>query len=132
MRKSDSVETVNIMNSEFKRNNHVKLWKKRSFFPTSAFRLPTFLILIQIFTPLMLWASGTDSQNIGTLSASLDQTSVAVGGVVWLSLDYRLPPGGRLPEKPEIKGLDGLSMLKQIVDSGQIRIQLLVDHVGPW
>jgi hypothetical protein len=120
------------MNSEFKRNNHVKLWKKRSFFPTSAFRLPTFLILIQILTPLMLWASGTDSQNIGTLSASLDQTSVAVGGVVQLTLGYRLPPGGRLLEKPEIKGLDGISVLTQTIAPGQIRIHLLVDHLGPW
>lgn len=128
----DSVEMANIMNSEFKRNNHVKLWKKRFFFPASAFRILTFLILIQILTPLMLGASGTDSQNSGTLSASLDQPSVAVGGVVWLSLDYRLPPGGRLPEKPEIKGLDGISVLTQTIDPGQIRLQLLVDHLGPW
>ena len=55
-----------------------------------------------------------------------------VGGLVWLTLDYRLPQGGRLPEKVEVQGLDPLSMIKQISDPGQIRIQLLVDLVGPW
>lgn len=103
-----------------------------SFFPTSAFRLPIFLILIQIFTPAMQPVASTENQNEGTLSASLDQASVPVGGVVWLTLDYRLPEGGRLPQTPEIKGLDDLSIIKQIIKPGQIRIQLLVDHLGPW
>ena len=98
----------------------------------SGLRLPTLLILIQIFTPSIQWAAGTDNQNIGTLSASLDQVSVPVGGVVWLTLDYRLPEGGRLPEKMDVKGLDDLSITKQIINPGQIRIQLLVDQVGLW
>jgi hypothetical protein len=112
---------------------------KQSFFPTSAFRLPTssfrlptFLILIQILTPSIPWATGTDSQYTVSLSATLEKASVPVGGVVWLTLDYRLPQGGRLPEKPEIKGIEDIGILKQVVDPGQIRIQLLVDKVGPW
>jgi len=80
----------------------------------------------------MPWAADTDSQSIGTLSASLDQTSVPVGGVVWLTLDYNLPTGGRLPEKLEVNGLDDLSILNQALSPGQIRIQLLVDQVGTW
>ena len=115
-----------------------KLWMKQSFFPTSAFRLPhsrlripTFIIIF-IFVPWLLWAVDTPKVESGTLSASLDQESVPVGGVVWFTLDYRLPEGGRLPENPEVKGLDGLSILKQIINPGQIRIQLLIDHVGPW
>jgi hypothetical protein len=118
-----------------------KRWMKRSFFPHStrlsssqaAFRLPTFLLFILICTPWILGAVDTAKVDTGFLSASLEQASVAVGGVVWLTLDFRLPEGGRLPEKPEVKGLDGLSILKrQIINPGQIRIQLLVDHVGPW
>ncbi|MCP4624160.1 MAG: hypothetical protein GY850_11575 [bacterium] len=107
---------------------------KQSLFPTSDFRLPTsiILILIQIFTPSIPWATGTDSQYTGSLTATLEKTTVPVGGVVWLTLDYRLPPGGRLPEKPEIKGLGDIGILKQVVDPGRIRIQLLADKVGPW
>ena len=52
--------------------------------------------------------------------------------MVWLTLDYRLPEGGRLPEKVEVNGLDDLSILKQVINPGQVRIQLLVDQVGPW
>jgi len=100
--------------------------------PTSLFRLPTFFLLILIFASGISWAGEPANEASGTLSASLDQASVPVGGLVWLTLDYRLPQGGRLPEKVEVQGLDPLSVIKQISDPGQIRIQLLVDQVGPW
>jgi len=55
-----------------------------------------------------------------------------VGGVVRLTLDYRLPTGGRLPLKPEIEGLEGLSVLEQVVASQQIRLKCLVDRLDNW
>jgi hypothetical protein len=109
-----------------------KVLMNPSFFPTSAFRLPTYFLIVLI---LLHWTPGSvDATNVetDTLTASLDQASVPVGGLVWLTLEYRLPEGGRLPEKPVVKGLDGLSIIKQIVNPGQIRIQLMVDHVGSW
>jgi len=121
-----------MQNIKFTRIAYSKFWMEQSLIPTSAFRFRTFILLILIFTPSMPWAADKDSQSIGTLSASLDQTSVPVGGVVWLTLDYNLPEGGRLPEKFEVNGLDDLSILKQALSPGQIRIQLLVDQVGPW
>jgi len=131
-----------IQNFKFKRSAHQRPWLKPTFFPPSVFRLPnskysafrlsTLIILIVIFTPSMAGAAGADSKNTGTLSASLDQESVKVGGVVWLTLDYRLPEGGRLPEKPVVRGLDGLTVLKQVINPGQIRIQLLVDQQDLW
>jgi hypothetical protein len=62
----------------------------------------------------------------------LDQKAVPIGGVVWLTLDYRLPEGGRLPEKVDINGLNGITILSQAVDSQQVRVQLLVDHTESW
>ena len=121
-----------MQNFELKRIALQKRWMKQSFFPTSAFRLPTFILLFLITASWVTWAVNNPKVESGTLAASLDQTSVPVGGVVWLTLNFRLPAGGRLPEKPEVKGLDGLSILKQIINPRQIRIQLLVDHVGPW
>lgn len=117
---------------ELTRMAHQKLWMIQSFFPTSAFRLSTFLILVQIFTPSIQLAAVTDSQRIGTLSATLEKSSVPVGGVVWLTLAYSLPAGGRLPEKLDVKGLNELTIIKQLADPGQIRIQLLVDRLGSW
>jgi len=148
---------VRNQNVGLKRSVLHKLWMIHSFFPTSAFRLPTsfvsffptsafriptshfktfrlptfFLIVLAyiIWVPVAVDATNVDS---GSLSASLDQTSVPVGGVVWLTLDFRLPEGGRLPEKAEVQGLDDLTVIKQTIDPGQIRLQLLVDRVGPW
>ena len=123
---------MRMQNIKFTRIAYSKFWMEQSLIPTSAFRLPTFILLILIFTPLMLWAADTPKVESGILTASLDQASVPVGGVVWLTLDYSLPAGGRLPEKLEVNGLDDLSILKQAVTPGHIRIQLLVDQVGPW
>ena len=96
------------------------------------FRIPTLILLFLLISHGMWGASETLNEKGGSLAASLDQASAPVGGLVWLTLEYRLPKGGRLPEKPEIKGLDGLSILKQIINPRQIRIQLLFDHLGPW
>jgi hypothetical protein len=110
-----------------------KSGKKRSFFHLPcAVRLPPIIALFLILAPGILWGLEDKNGDRGSLAASLDQASVPVGGVVWLALDYRLPEGGRLPEKPAVKGLNGLTILKQIVNPRQIRIQLLVDQVGPW
>jgi hypothetical protein len=121
-----------------------KCWMKKSFFPTAAFRLPNsflglpafgfplltiFIFISVLWLPCVVYAANEES---GALTATLEQTSVPVGGVVWLTLGYRLPPGGRLPDKLEIKGLDDISILNQIVEPGTIRMQLLVDQVGPW
>jgi hypothetical protein len=119
-------------NFKLQRIAHQKRWMKQSFFPPSALRLPTFIILFLISTYSIPWAAGPVDPNVGKLTASLDRESVEVGGVVWLTLDYRLPEGGRLPEKPAVEGLDGLTVLKQTVAPAQIRIQLLVDRLEPW
>jgi len=143
-------------NFELKRIILNKLWMIQSFFSTlarlslskAAFRFPTsflsfcppshfktcriFLliaIISALWIPCAVHATESDS---GSLSVALDETSVPVGGVVWLTLDYSLPQGGRLPENIEVNGLDDLTLIKQITDPGQIRIQLLVDQEGTW
>jgi hypothetical protein len=123
---------VGMRKSEIKNCQSEVLRRRSAIFPHSAFRLPTCIVFILIFAPWNPWTVATANVESGILSASLDQESVPVGGVVWLTLDYRLPEGGRLPEKPEVKGLERLSLLEQIIETGQIRIKLLVDQVGPW
>jgi hypothetical protein len=108
------------------------LKRLRDFFIHLSIRRLSLIVLFMVLSPLNLWAVDTPQSESGTLSAFLDQTSVPVGGVLWLTLDYRLPHGGRLPGKPEIKGIGDISILKQIVGQEQIRIQLLADKVGPW
>jgi len=112
----------------------IRKWeKKRSFFrlPCAVRRVPI-VVLFLILTSGIVWGFENNNAGAGSLSASLDQELVKVGGIVWLTLEYRLPAGGRLPEKPTIKGMDSLTVLKQIIDPRRIRIQLLVDQVGPW
>jgi len=124
---------------ELKKITLQKFWMIRSFIPQSAIRnphfclrLPTFFLFILICVPWISWAADTGKVDTGGLTATLDQTSVPVGGVFWLALDYRLPEGGQLPDDPEVQGLDELSILKQINKPGHIKIQLLFDQVEPW
>ena len=121
-----------MRNAETKNGQSVLRQGPTNFCAHFAFRILFFMVFILVFVPWIPVVVYSTNLNSGTLSVSLDQTSVPVGGVVWLSLDYNLPEGGRLPEKLDVNGLDGLSILKQSLSPGQIRIQLLVDQVGPW
>jgi len=97
-----------------------------------AFCRALIFVLFLILASGIAWGLENDNADPGSLTASLDRESVEVGGVVWLTLDYRLPAGGRLPEKPAVNGLDGLTVLQQVVEPHRIRVQLLVDQVEPW
>ena len=85
-----------------------------------------------LFRPVFLWAREQIGDPGPGLTASLDQDSVRVGSVIVLTLKYRLPEGARLPEKPEIKGLEGLTMLARVMAPCHITIKLLVDRIGSW
>lgn len=83
-----------------------------------------------LFQPDFLW-SQQETGDSG-LTASLDRDSAQVGSVIVLTLKYRLPEGARLPEKPNIKGLEGLTVLGRLMEPGRIIVKLLVDRIGAW
>ncbi|MEE8300747.1 MAG: hypothetical protein V3R28_05560 [Desulfatiglandales bacterium] len=92
----------------------------------------SFIILI-----LLLWfgialAESVNNDILDTLSASLDRDSARVGSVVMLTLSYQLPEGARVPEEPEIEGLEGLTIIDREVGVDQIRVKLLIDRLTPW
>lgn len=71
------------------------------------------------------------------LTAVLERASAAVGETVALTLAYTLPAGCNLPEKPEIEGLAGLSVIDMQTSSGSIVLHFIVDSitdisVGPF
>jgi hypothetical protein len=94
--------------------------------------LPSFLFVLLFF---LLGASISRAQDgaargSGALSASLDRDSAGVGSVVVLTLSYRLPEGARLPEKLQIRGLEGLSVTDVSTGPGRIKVSLLLDRLG--
>ena len=46
-----------------------------------------------------------------------------MGSRVVLTLKYHLPEGVRLPAKPEIKGLEALTLLDATVEPKQIKVK---------
>ncbi|MDL1959750.1 MAG: hypothetical protein LWX01_09555 [Deltaproteobacteria bacterium] len=89
-------------------------------------------MLLCIVQPVTLWSQDDIKDSGPALSASLDRDSARVGGIVELSLKYRLPEGAHLTAEPEIKGIEGLTTVDRQIGPGQIRIRLLVDQLGPW
>ncbi len=89
-------------------------------------------MLLCIVRPVTLWPQDDIKDSGQALSASLDRDSARVGGIIELSLKYRLPEGARLPAEQEIKGIEGLTTVDRQIGPGQIRIRLLVDQLGPW
>jgi hypothetical protein len=95
-------------------------------------KLMTLFLIGLLFWPVASRSQSGSHETTGKLSASLDQDSASVGSVVVLTLSYRLPEGGHLPEEPEIKGLEDLTILGRTMERGRIKIKLLVDRLSPW
>ncbi len=99
------------------------------------------LLLLFLLTVLVLWRfntcvaghseAGSESQE-PVFKASLDRESARLGDMVWLTLNYRLPAGARLPERPEIKGIEELTVTDRVKEMDRIRLRFLVDRLGPW
>jgi len=89
-------------------------------------------MLVIFVWPAVSWSQGNNKETKPGLSASLDRNPAAVGSMVVLTLRYTLPEGALLPKDPEIRGLEGISIVERIEVPGEIRIKLLVDRLGPW
>lgn len=90
------------------------------------------LTLIMAAWPAVLWSRNTKTNSGPWLEASLDKDSATVGSIIQLSLEYHLPKGAALSDRPEIKGLEGLTILDSVKEKDIIRIRLLCDHLGSW
>ncbi len=63
------------------------------------------------------------------LTASLTPQTAKVGSTVTLNLAFTFPKGCRLPEKPELGGIDNLSIVDIKPYSGGIKISFIADSV---
>jgi hypothetical protein len=90
------------------------------------------LLLSGLLLPTALWSQDNIQGAGPELTASIDPTSAKVGDTVVVQLTYSLPEGAQLPEEPEIKGLQGLTILKKSIEPGRVSIALLVDRLDQW
>lgn len=65
----------------------------------------------------------------GTLTAALDRKSAPIGEVATLTLNFQLPPGGRLPDPPAVGGLEELTILGRTAAPNRIAFRVLVDRL---
>lgn len=108
------------------------LTEKHALFRCSAFLICTFVILSFLALPRIVWPQDDLAASGPRLTAALDRDSAEVGAVVSLTLRYELPEGARLPEKREIGGLEGLTVLEKREEPGRVIVKLLVDRLGSW
>jgi hypothetical protein len=85
------------------------------------------ILILLLWAPL-LWPQDEERAPDPPLTASVDQDPAKFGSIVVLTLAYRLPDGGYLPEDLEIQGLEDLSTVGMETTPAHIRIKLLVDQ----
>jgi hypothetical protein len=109
-----------------------------AFFYTKKRKVRLLPLLLSVSLPCMLAgffigqpSSWAESPAL-ILTVSLDRESARVGDMVWLTLDYRLPIGARLPEKPVIQGTEELTITDLVKEKDRIKIRFLVDRLGTW
>jgi hypothetical protein len=91
-----------------------------------------FLSLAVLLSPTVSWSQNNIEDTGPALTASIDPASAKIGDTVVVHLNYTLPKSARLPDEPEIKGIEGLTILKKSIEPGRISVTLLVDRLDPW
>jgi len=86
-------------------------------------------MMILFITGISL-AETESGKSTPAMSASFEKDSARLGSTVALTLRYHLPEGARLSAKPEIKGLEDLTIVGTRVEPEQIKFLLLVDKMG--
>ena len=109
-----------------------KLRRYDGLFFRSFFRVLLFALLVIPLCPALLWSQDDIRDTGPTLTASLDRDSARVGSKVILTLSYRLPEGAGFSDIPEVKGLENLTQVDREIGPDEIRITLLVEHLGSW
>lgn len=96
-------------------------------------RRDSLIFLVSAVMFLLVTAISTAETESGksesTLSASFDRDSARLGSTVVLTLKYHLPEGAHLTAKPEIKGLENLTIVGTKVEPELIKITVLVDKL---
>lgn len=96
-------------------------------------RYAVFPLIILIFlVGLILIPSPWALEQGPSLYARTERTSAAIGEIVEITLTFVLPEGAKRVSPPEIKGLEGLTVLKILEEGDQIILRLLVDSLGSW
>ena len=89
---------------------------------------PIFFCILLCFAAARATISA-DNSSVGLL-ATLNPPEAKVGSTVLLTLSYHLPEGARLSPDPQIKGLEGFTIVGRQTGQEQIRVSLLVDRIG--
>lgn len=90
------------------------------------------LLWMMGFVLLSAWPAGAEtasSPSGPSLSVSVGKDAAKVGELLWLTLTYGLPEGGRLPEEPAVAGLDALTIVEKVVRPGEIKFRFIVDRL---
>ena len=102
----------------------------------SGFPRETLFFFVAVMMTLLVGGISMAEKGSGrsepTLSASFDRDSARLGSTVVLTLRYHLPEGARLSARPEIKGLEDLTVVAVRIEPEQINIVLLVDKLGAF
>jgi hypothetical protein len=84
------------------------------------------------FVMLTAWLAGADTEVVSSassLSVSVEKNNANIGDLLWLTLTYDLPEGGRLPEDPGVGGIEKLTIVEREVLPGEIKLRLIVDQL---
>jgi hypothetical protein len=96
------------------------------------FRLPMLAGTIALLVLLAVPAQSPSAQGgMPRLAITAEPGSVPVGGTFRLVLTYTLPAGAKIGQVPEIRGIEGLSVVKREATGGRIVLTVLADSLDP-
>jgi hypothetical protein len=90
------------------------------------------LLFILLCLPCLAGAQVPPVEKTPGMQAVLDRESARIGESVSLTLKVVLPEGARLPDPPEIKGVETLTLTGMKKQDHGLVLTFLVDRLGQW
>jgi hypothetical protein len=82
-----------------------------------------------LLTVCMAWPQTKLVSSAASLSATVDKSTARIGDFIWLTLAYDLPADSRLPEVPNLQGIEKLHIVERTAHPGKIKLRFVVDQL---
>jgi len=88
-----------------------------------------FICGLLLFSALAAAGATVPANREASLTVAVEKDTAAVGELLWLTLTYSLPEGGRLTDPLSISGLEALGIVDRVVEPQRIRFRFVVDRL---
>jgi len=95
----------------------------------SRFRIVVWMMILILLLVCPVASEIDTKPSAPAVTASIEKSTVKVGDLLWITLEYALPEGAHLRKEDDIEGFEKLTIMERMARPGEIKIRFLVDRL---